>query len=49
MDIMKYYPKTNKAIANYPNDSGVNKVKGNRNRVTYWVPSKLNLCMDKWY
>jgi hypothetical protein len=25
MDIMKYYPKTNKAIANYPNDSRVTR------------------------
>jgi hypothetical protein len=25
MYIMKYYPKTNKAIANYPNDSRVTR------------------------
>jgi hypothetical protein len=27
-------------------DKGVNKVKDNQTRVTYWVPSKLNLCMN---
>jgi hypothetical protein len=32
---------------NYPNDSGINKVKDNQTRVTYWVPSKLNICTDK--
>jgi hypothetical protein len=35
-------PKPCKAIANYPSDSVVNKVKRDKqSRVTYWVPSKL--------
>jgi hypothetical protein len=35
-----------KAITELPNDSGVNKVKDKQSRVTYWVPSKLNHCMN---
>jgi hypothetical protein len=34
-------PKPYKAIANYPSDSGVNKVRDKQSRMTYWVPSKL--------
>jgi hypothetical protein len=30
--------KPYKAVANYPSDSWVNKVKDNQTRVTYWVP-----------
>jgi hypothetical protein len=40
-------PKPYRAIAKTTHDSGVNKVKDNQTRVTYWVPSILNLCMNK--
>ena len=32
---------------NYPNDSRVKQGKKDKQtRVTYWVPSKLNICMN---